>query len=196
MTNRTSFMSLSRELRDQIYAKLLISPQPMHFNRISGPIVYDVEDNLLTLWSTLPQIAEEACKMFYQQNTFVVFDGDLPSFLGSSIHSWTIHACQDSVDRLANKEAPEFRVRAWVTKIEIFQEQSMFIDSRDLGAGLRQLLACPHLQSVVIDTGRGFWRMLDGESKLAIEELTKKIGGGFKVHMEGSGYRSGVEYLI
>ena len=72
----------------------------------------------------------------------------------------------------------------------------MFTDYRELGAGLRYLLACPRLQSVVIDTGRGFWRMLDEESKIAVEELIKRLRPGLKVHMEGSGYRSGVEYLI
>lgn len=88
---RTNLMSLPRELRDQIYEELLVSPELVHFNQISGPIVYDVEDRLLSLWSSLPQNAQEACEMFYQQNTFVVFDGDLPSFLESSIHQWMLH---------------------------------------------------------------------------------------------------------
>lgn len=80
--------------------------------------------------------------------------------------------------------------------MEIFHEQSVFTDFRDLGAGLRHLLACFRLQSVVIDTGREFWRMLDEESMLVIEELTKRLGKELKVHMKGSGYTSDVEYLI
>ena len=56
-------------------------------------------------------------------------------------------------------------VNAWLSKVEIFQEQSMFIDYRELGTGLRYLLACPRLQRVVIDTGRGFWQILDDESR-------------------------------
>jgi len=38
--------------------------------------------------------------------------------------------------------------------------------------------------------------MLDEESKLIIEELTKRLGKELRVHMKGSGYTSGVEYLI
>ncbi len=192
-TGAVNFFSIPREIRDLVYENLLISSEPINFNRLSGPLVYDIDTALLGSWGTIPRVAQEACGIFYQRNTFVVLDGDLHSFLHSNISSWVLHAPSSS---LRQQQSLETNVNAWLSKIEIFQEQSMFTDYRELGAGLRYLLACPRLQSVVIDTGRGFWRMLDDESKIAVEELITRLGPGLKVHMEGSGYRSGVEYLI
>ena len=188
-----NFLSMPREIRDLVYENLLISSEPINFNRLFGPQVYDISTGLLALWGTVSQVAHEACAIFYRRNTFVVLDGDLHSFLHSNIISWVLHASSPDQHK---QQLVNINVNAWLSKIEIFQEQSMFTDYRELGAGLRYLLACPRLQSVVIDTGRGFWRMLDDESKIAIEELIKRLGPGLRVHMEGSGYRSGVEYLI
>ena len=189
----TTFLSIPREIRDFVYENLLISSEPINFNRLSGPLVYDIDTALLGLWETIPQVAQEACGIFYQYNTFVVLDGDLHSFLHSNITSWVLHAASPDPRR---QQSVNTNVKPWLSKIEIIQEQSMFTDYRELGAGLRYLLACPRLQGVVIDTGRGFWRMLDEESKIAIEELIRRLGPGLRVLMEGSGYRSGVEYLI
>lgn len=192
----TNFMSLPRELRDQVYKELTISSKPVLFNGISGPIVYDVEDSLLA-FSTVPsQLTREACEMFYQQNYFVILDGDLPCFLESSIHLWTLHTCHDHMHTTYKAKSVVSNISAWITKIEVLQEQSMYTDYEELGMGLDLLSTCPQLHTVVIDTGRGFWRKLDNASRVAIEELTKRLGAGLKVHMEGSGYRSGVEYLF
>ena len=189
----TNSLSIPREIRNLVYENLLISSEPINFNRLSGPLVYDIDTGLLGLWETIPQVAHEASEFFYQRNTFVVLDGDLHSFLHSNIASWVLHTPSPDPRR---QQSVNINVKAWLSKIEILQEQSMFTDYRELGAGLRYLLACPRLQSVVIDTGRGFWRMLDDESKLAVEELISRLGSRLRVHMEGSGYRSGVEYLI
>ena len=188
-----NFLSIPREIRDLVYEHLLISSESINFNRFSGPLVYDIDTGLLRSWEAIPQVAHEACGIFYRRNTFVILDGDLHSFLHSNISSWALHAplCDPSRQQLV-----KINVKPWLSKIEVFQEQSMVTDYRELGAGLRYLLACPKLQSVVIDTGRGFWRMLDDESKIAVEELIRRLGPGLKVHMEGSGYRLGVEYLI
>ena len=188
-----NFLSIPREIRDFVYENLLISSQPINFNSFSGPLVYDIDTGLLGSWGAIPQIAHEACTLFYQRNTFVILDGDLHSFLNSNISSWVLHAPSSYRRR---QQPFKINITPWLSKIEVFQEQSMFTDYRELGAGLSYLLACPRLQSVVIDTGRGFWRMLDVESKIAVEELIRRLGPGLKVHMEGSGYRSGVEYLI
>ena len=188
-----NFLSIPREIRDLVYENLLISSEPINFNRLSGPLVYDIDTALLGLWETIPQVAQEACGIFYQRNTFVVLDGDLHSFLHSNITSWVLHAPSPDLRR---QQSVNINVKPWLSKVEIIQEQSMFTDYRELGAGLRYLLACPRLKSVVIDTGRGFWRMLDDESKIVVEELIRRLERGLRVLMEGSGYRSGVEYLI
>lgn len=188
-----TFLSIPREIRDLVYEYLLISSEPINFNSLSGPLVYDVDTGLLSSWKAIPQVAHEACGIFYRRNTFVILDGDLHSFLHSNIISWVIHA---PLYDQCRQQSLKINVNPWLSKVEILQEQSMFTDYRELGAGLRYLLACPRLQSVIIDTGRGFWRMLDDESKIAVEELIRRLGPGLKVHMEGSGYRSGVEYLI
>ena len=187
------FLSIPREIRDLVYENLLISSEPINFNRFSGPLVYDIDTGLLRSWAVIPQVAHEACGIFYRRNTFVILDGDLHSFLHSNLSSWVLHAPSSDPRR---RQSVKTNVQPWLSNIEVFQEQSMVTDYRELGEGLRYLLACPRLQSVVIDTGRGFWRMLDDESKIAVEELIRRLGPGLKVHMEGSGYRSGVEYLI
>ena len=135
-----SFMSIPREIRDLVYGNLLISSEPINFNRLSGPLVYDIDTGLLRSWATIPQVAQEACGIFYQRNTFVVLDGDLHSFLHSKISSWVLHAPSPSSRR---QQSLEIKVNAWLSKIEIFQEQSMVTDYRELGAGLHYLLACP-----------------------------------------------------
>ena len=188
-----NFWSVPREVRDLVYENLLISLAPINFNRLSGPLVYDVDTALLRLWESIPRVAQEACGIFYPRNTFVVLDGDLDSFLHSSITSWVIHAPLRDPRR---QQSVNINVKPWLSKIESIPEQSMFTDYRERGAGLPHLLACPRLRSVLIDTGRGFWRMLDDESKMAVEELIRRLGPGLRVLMEGSGYRSGVEYLI
>ena len=84
-------------------------------------------------------------------------------------------------------EGSNFRVNCYLTKLEIFQDQGDFINHQEHGAGLRYLVTCPRLQSVTVDTRRGYWQMLDEGSKSAIEELTRRLGSGSKVHMEESG---------
>ena len=183
--SQATFLSLPRELRDQVYQDLVISSEPIHFNRRSGPLVNDIDEALLRTWGTLDQVAREACEMFYSQNTFIIFDGYLSSFFGGNIRSWTIH---DPYNGLEKMPAPKWKLNSALAKIEIFQELSAFTDYQELGAGLCFLLTCPRLHSVVVDTRRGFWRKLDEKSRMAIDELSKRLDGGLKVHMEGSGY--------
>ncbi|KAL2036760.1 hypothetical protein N7G274_010484 [Stereocaulon virgatum] len=180
-----TFLSLPRELRDLVYRDHVISSQPICFNRRSGPIVNDIDNSLLRMWDSSDQVAREACEIFYSHNTFVIFDGDLSSFFGSNIRSWTIHYPYDVSRRM---HAPNWNLNTALAKVEIFQELTAFTDYQELGNGLCFLLTCPRVQSVVIDTRRGFWRKLDEKSKMAIDDLSRRLDGGLKVHMEGSGY--------
>ena len=141
----------------------------------------EVDDGLLRLWGYLAQVVQEACEKFCSQNTVVIFDDDLPSFLDSNICSWLLHCPQD---HSLIMEGSNFRVKCYLTKL---QDQGDFINHQEHGAGLRYLVTCPRLQSVIVDTHRGCWQMLDEGSKSAIEELARRLGSGFKVHMKGSG---------
>lgn len=140
--SKASFLSLPREIRDLVYHDLVISSEPIHFNQLCGPLVSDVavDDGLLRLWGYLAQVVQEACEMFYSQNTFVIFDDGLPSFLDSNICSWLLHCPQD---HSLIMEGSNFRVNCYLTKLEIFQDHGDFINYQEHGAGLRYLVTCP-----------------------------------------------------
>lgn len=187
-------MSLPREVRDMVYEEFIISSQPIVFNPVSGPIVNDIDRSLFWKTQCLAQVSFEALQIFYLRNVFVIFDEDLPMFLNSKLSSWMLRDSPESF--CMERSSSEHNISACVARVEIFQEPSMFSDYGMLGAGLVDLLACPWLQSVTIETSRGFWRHLDDEPKLALEELQRRLKGGLKVRMEGSGYSRGLENLL
>lgn len=62
-----TFISLPRELRDQIYRQVLVSPLPIHFSSTHGPIICDPDllgpVAMLFAWAANRQTAEEACEI-------------------------------------------------------------------------------------------------------------------------------------
>lgn len=89
---KANFMSLPRELRDNIYEQLVVTSQPIRFDQLFGPLAYGIQGlNLLYGWDVLRQITQEACEIFYQRNVFEVFCDDLALLLGANIHQWALH---------------------------------------------------------------------------------------------------------
>lgn len=189
-----NFLSLPREIRDVIYKELVVSLQPVHYTRRTGPIVCDIDANIIHHGLGVAQITMEALEVFFRQNSFSVFDDDLSSFLNSSVTSWVSPDLANAWWRCG--VIPEQHVGSCITEIGIFQQAGMLTDYEALEAGLCRLSACPRLRMVVIETGPGFWRMLGDKAKMAFEELQTRLGEGLKIRMQGSGYSSALEYPV
>ncbi|CAF9905903.1 MAG: hypothetical protein ALECFALPRED_001902 [Alectoria fallacina] len=180
-----NFNSLPRELRDQIYGQLLVSPLPIQFSNVLGPMICDPDflgpTAMLFEWASNGRIADEACEIFYKCNTFSVHCEDLPSFLGAKIHKML----SIDVSRFMHKQEPtcirSFNTKEWVTNMNVVVEQDNMKDSRYLGYELRYLLECPRLQKLTIKTVRTTVMSWENEWTGVLKELRLKIGKGLKV---------------
>ena len=180
-----NFNALPRELRDQIYGQVLVSPFPIQFSNVLGPMVSDPDFlgpmAMLFAWASNGQIADEACEMFYQCNTFLVHCEDLPTFLGAKIH----RMLSIDVSRFMHKQEPRcirlFDIKEWVTNMDVVIEQEDTTYSRYLAYELRYLLDCPRLKKLTIKTGRATVMGWEKEWTGVLKELQSKIGVGLKV---------------
>ena len=180
-----NFNALPRELRDQIYGRVLVSPFPIQFSNILGPMVCDPDFlgpmAMLFAWASNGQIADEACEMFYQRNTFLVHCEDLPTFLGAKIH----RMLSIDVSRSMHKQEPRcirlFDIQEWVTNMDVVIGEENTEYSRYLAYELRYLLDCPRLQKLTIKAGRPTMMGWEKEWPGVLKELQLKIGVGLKV---------------
>ncbi|CAF9922673.1 hypothetical protein IMSHALPRED_005733 [Imshaugia aleurites] len=181
--------SLPREVRDQIYDQVLVSPLPIQFSNVLGPIVYDPDFlgpmAILFAWASNLQIADEACEVFYQKNTFSVHCEDLPTFLGAKIHRML------SIDTSRFMDKPEptcirpFDAKEWVTSLSVTVEEATTRYSRYLAYELRYLLDCPRLRKLTIRNGRTTVLSWETEWTGVLRELQLKMGDGLKVIYSG-----------
>lgn len=176
----TNFNSLPRELRDQIYGTVLVSPLPIQFCNVLGPMICDPDRlgpmAMLFAWASNRQIADEACEIFYQRNTFLVHCEDLPTFLEAKIHKML----SIDVGRFIHKHEPtyirSFDTKDWVTNMDIVIEYSRYLEYE-----LRYLLECPRLRKLTIKAGWTTLMSWENEWRGVLEELQLKIGKGFKM---------------
>lgn len=181
----TNFNSLPRELRDQIYGQVLVSPLPIQFSNVLGPMVCDPDllgpMAMLFAWASNRQIADEACEKFYQCNTFLVHCEDLPTFLGAKIH----RMLSIDVSGFIHKQEPtcirSLDTKEWVTNMHVIIEQDNTNYSRYLAYELRYLLECPRLRKLTIKTGRTTMLSWEKEWTGVLKELQLKLGKGLKV---------------
>ena len=186
----TNFLSLPRELRDQIYGQLLVRPLPIQFSNVLGPIVCDPDVlgplTMLFAWASNRQIADEACEIFYKRNTFSVHCEDLPTFLGANIHKMlVIDVCQ-SLHKQESACIRSFDTKEWVANMSVIVEEGNTSFSRYLAYELGYLLECPRLRKLTIKTGRTAVISWEKEWTGVLEELRLKIGDGLKVIYEES----------
>lgn len=187
----TNFNSLPRELRDQIYDLVLISPHPIQFSNVLGPMVCDPDllgpMAMLFAWATNCQIADEACTTFYQCNTFSVDCEDLPIFLGANIH----RMLSIDVSEFAHQAVPtcirSFDIKDWVRSLHVVIEQDNTTHSRYLAYELGYLLQCPRLQKLIIKTGWTTVTSWETEWTGLLKELQLKLGNGLQVIYAKSG---------
>lgn len=180
-----NFNTLPRELRDQIYGQVLVSPLPLQFSNVLGLMVCDPDllgaMAMLFAWASNRQIADEACEIFYQRNTVLVHCEDLPILLGAKIH----RMLSIDVSRFMYKQKPPcirfFDTKEWVTNLEVVIEQDNTEYSRYLAYELRYLLECPRLRKLTIKTGRATMMSWEKEWTGVLKELQLKIGKGLEV---------------
>lgn len=180
-----NFNNLPRELRDQIYGQVLVSPNPIQFSNVFGPMVRNPEllgpMAILFDWASNGQIADEACEIFYQRNTFLVHCEDLPTFLGANIHRMLSVDVSQSMHRQEFKCVRSFDTKDWVTNLNVVIEQDNTKYSRYLAYELKFLLDCSRLRKLTIKTGRTTMMSWEKEWSGVLEELRLKIGNGLKI---------------
>lgn len=181
----TNFNALPRELRDQIYGQVFVSPRPIQFSNVLGPMVCDPDllgpMRMLFDWASTGQIADEACEIFYQRNTFLVHCEDLPTFLGANIHRMLSVDVGQSMHQQEHTCVRSFDTKEWVTNMIVVIEQDNTKYSRYLAYELKYLLECPRLRKLTIKTGRTTLKSWEKEWKGILKELRLKIGNGLKV---------------
>lgn len=175
-----NFNSLPRELRDQIYGLVLVSPLPIQFSNVLGPMVCDPDllgpMAMLFAWASNRQIADEACTTFYQCNTFSVDCVDLPLFLGANIHKML----SIDVSGFAHEAVPtcirSFDTKDWIKSLHVEIEHSRY-----LAHELQYLLECPLLRKLTIKTEWTTVVSWDKEWTGVLKELQLKLGKGLEV---------------
>ena len=182
----TNFNCLPRELRDKVYSQVLVSPLPIQFNNVLDPMVCDPDllaapMAMLFAWASSRRIADEACEIFYQRNTFLVYCEDLPTFLEGKIHRMPLIDVGQLIHNAEPTFTRSFDIREWVTNIDVIIEQNTTNYSRYLAHELQCLLRCPRLRNLTIKTGRNTVMSWEKEWTGVLKELQLKVGQGLKV---------------
>ena len=199
-TSPTSFVSLSRELRDQIYGYIVVANWGSVV--ITGCATeYGDGEEIKAIRAILrssdscdltTRFAREAYEVFFSQNIFEVPCDGLSEFLTRK--------------SLYLKNEGVFNIGAWVGGLDvIISERAYFRINRDtevrdkLGNELRQLLGCPRLHTVSLSldrfglkrydhSKRDEWKWLyDILNAIAdvCTQLQGKIGRSFKIEVAG-----------
>jgi len=186
--SKLSFLSLPREIRDQVYAELLITSNCIAYTRTHGIDAFDkrIEPNVHLLQSRWinKQIAQEATEFFYQNNTFRLDCDILPKLLDSK-HFVSTHQSRLLSPRIYGA----FEAAAWVRRLIVRTELSQLSDGGDYPVNvifeqkIRILFKCPRLQNVVLDLqGPSGMLQLDTQAEEAMRKLKMKLGSGLKVY--------------
>lgn len=132
MSNRASFTSLPREIRDQIYRKVLVhsGPEYMFYDTArSGAYPFKPGHGLLNPAFSNRRIARAACEVYFGDNTFNVLAEKVPWFLGNKFDlgdgEWFVPA-------------------AYLGKVILNTRYCVRADSKALSLG------CPKLKTIVL----------------------------------------------
>ncbi len=181
-STRTSFLSLPRELRDQIYRLLLVShDQPIYFDSINGfmPIAKSLQSGiLLRLCEALPCMVVELLETFYKYNHFIVKCTDIPNLMTSIPSPLTTNP-------LAHPKTRIMRLTVLVGSVILDLSST-----DDPNNGLRQLLGWGQLHTAIIEI-RGSYKAAEElcdkviDIAMTCDELKKKLGPGLRVRVNG-----------
>lgn len=200
------FLSLPREVRDQIYRNLVVAEDPIQYNERLESLsrsdtfaetalkwMFDVESN--------SQIAEETREIFYQHNTFLVYTHDIRTLWNTKVHAMSFGVGR-GIKTTITYSTP-FNAGAWVRKLAVrvgwHASGGWFTDSCCVNPAhdLRLLLEWFSLRSVIIGARFGAWSygVPQGIRWDLLEEMNAKWGKGFRMYndqtLEGDTRRYG-----
>ena len=187
------FLSLPREVRDQIYLNLVVAEDPIQYSENFETLsrkgtfaetamkwMFDIESN--------SQIAEETREIFYQHNTFLIYTHDIPALFHKRTHAM-LFAGGRGLDTIVTYSTT-FDAGAWVRKLAVrvgwHASGGWFTDSCCCypAEHLRLLLERTSLRSVIIDARFGAWSygIPQGIGWDLLEEMNTKWGKEFKIY--------------
>ena len=176
---KTNFVSLPCELRDMVYKECLTSRNRSFYrgvdkfrSRYDRAIGNGIK--LMDPRFSTNQIAREACKVFYQHNTFCVKSHDVGEFLKIRLENFL-------------EDKTFFTPEEWLRKVTIilvnqYNAQNRTFDTCHHLAGLKKLLTCSRLQNVEIELlGNNPVKTMVDIATIC-ETIKKTIGQGFSIH--------------
>lgn len=187
------FLSLPREVRDQMYLNLVVAEDPIQYSETLDSLsrsdtfadtalkwMFDVESN--------SRIAEETRETFYQHNTFLVYTHDIPTLLNTRVHAMSFGTGR-GIETTTTYSTP-FNAGAWVRKLAVrvgwHASGGWFTDSCCVNPAhdLRLLLERDSLRSVIIDARFGAWSygIPQGIGWDLLMEMNTKWGKGFRIY--------------
>ena len=181
----TTFASLPREIRDQIYELLVVESGVIAATtRATDYGNCEAFEAIRTILhaSTTTRFPREAYEVFFHQNTFRIYAQDLPEFVHRKSHYL--------------KDEGYFDVNAWIGRLEVTVFWSFCNNPKNICGSLvnelRQLLIYPRLHTVTIQIECAGLRSEEGlrEVMRAISEvcaqLRERMGDRFKVETDGN----------
>lgn len=184
--SRTTFASLPREIRDQIYGYIVIAEEgvvaatgrPTDYGNCKG---FGAMRKILHASTSNTQFAREVYEVFFHQNTFRIKSQDLTDFVNRKSHYM--------------KNEGYFDVNAWIGCLEVIIYESSWMKPHSISDktvnGLRQLLLCPRLHKVSIQIECSQSRDEEWLHEILrsiagiCAQLQGKIGDRFKVETDG-----------
>ena len=184
----TTFASLPREIRDQIYEEVVVrlkgavaaTGRPTDYGNCKG---FEAIRGILHASTSNTQFAREAYEVYFHRNIFRISAEDLPEFVNRKSHY------------LKNKGY--FDVNAWIGRLEVMLDEKVRTRNNDgiLVNELRQLLVCPRLHTVSIriehwitEDEKRLYGLLQTIAEVCAQ-LREKMGDRFKVETDGKEWR-------
>lgn len=178
----TTFTSLPREIRDEIYGYLakeiwniIAFRCPTKYGNSEG---FEAIRKILHASTSTAQYAREAYEVFFHQNIFRIDSPNLPEFVNRKSHYL--------------KNEGYFDVNAWIGSLEVIVHDACCdgVKSGGLANELRQLLVCPRLHTVRVQIQCSYLREEHLREILRViaevcAPLREKMGDRFKVETDG-----------
>lgn len=191
-TERAGFLTLPREIRDNIYLHLVVAEDPIQYDENFETLSHSdtfARSAMMSMFETQSntQIARETREAFYQQNTFLIYTHDIPTLLEAESHAMSFEA-EGSIE--PKIYTTPFEAGVWVRKLAVrvgwHTSGGWFPDSCCLSPGedLRVLLKWDSLRSVIIDARFGAWSFgyPQGIGWKLLKKMNNKWGETFKIY--------------
>ena len=189
---RVGFLTLPRELRDNIYHNLVVAADPIqydeNFHTLSRSDIF-AKTAMMWMFETGSncQIAQETRETFYQHNTFLIYTHDIPKLLEAQTHAMSLELGEVAEPTIYNTR---FEAGPWVRKLAVrvgwhaSGGWSPDLCCLNPGKDLRVLLQWDNLRSVIIDAKFGAWSFgyPQGIGWRLLKKMNTKWGEQFKIY--------------